>query len=326
MNKLNTFRVLFLLFFSLMLSCEEDPDVIDPDQVGIWKYYTTSNGLTNNDIRVIMQDHNGIIWIGTYGGGVCRYDNGNWSYIRTRNGLLDDTILAIEEDRFGDIWIGAGYGLNILSEGRIYKMDTIFYPNEYVLSLYSDSHGRMWIGTNMEIIKYYYSDFNYLYLLDKGLAPVYSITEDNIGQIWFSTPGGAIAYNYSEDGYYIIDMEEGLYSNNVRHIFQDSWGMLWFAHLESERITRWNGNNFEYINLYNGYAYPNVFSMIEDFNRNIWFTTWNSGLICFDGVVPRTIGVKGGLKEYNIRCSMVDREGNLWFGSNHNGIQIYTPE
>jgi len=326
MNKLNVFRTLLLLLFSLLVSCEEESDVIDPKQVGLWKYWDTSNGLTSNEIRAFKQDHNGIIWVGTYGGGVCRYDNGNWSSIRKINGLLNDTVFSIEEDLFGDIWIGTGYGINIISDGRIFKIDTIFYPDEFTLSLFSDSRGRMWIGTNWGIILYDYSKFYYAYFIDDGLYPIYSITEDNSGQIWFSTPGGAVGYSDKDESFHFIQMDDGLYSNNVHCIMQDSWGMLWFGHVEAERITRWNGNNFEFINLFNGYAYPNVFSMVEDHNRNIWFTTKNSGIICYDGVVPRTIGIKDGLKDYDIRCSMVDNEGSLWFGSDSLGIQIYIPE
>ena len=283
-------------------------------------------GLTNDDIRAIKQDHAGTIWVGTYGDGVCKYDDRNWSYIQKRNGLLNDTVFSIEEDFFGDIWIGTANGINIISGGRIDKLDTIFYPDEIPLSLHSDSRGWMWIGTNYMIILYDYYKFYYVDFIEEGLYPVKAITEDNTGQIWFSTPGGAIGYNPADDNFHIIDKVDGLYSNNVRCIFQDSWGMLWFGHLESERITRWNGSNFEYINLYNGYSYPNVFSMVEDHNRNIWFTTANSGVIRYDGVIPRTIGINDGLKDYDIRCSMVDNEGNLWFGSDSLGIQIYIPE
>jgi ligand-binding sensor domain-containing protein len=66
--------------------------------------------------------------------------------------------------------------------------------------------------------------------------------------------------------------------------------------------------------------------MVEDNNLNIWFTTKNSGVIRYDGVIPRTIGIHSGLKDNDIRCSMLDNEGNLWFGSDSLGIQIYIPE
>ena len=72
--------------------------------------------------------------------------------------------------------------------------------------------------------------------MDEGLYPVKAITEDNIGYIWFSIPGGAIGYNPTDDNFHIIDKEDGLYNNNVRCIFQDSWGMLWFGHLESKEL------------------------------------------------------------------------------------------
>jgi ligand-binding sensor domain-containing protein len=325
MNKLiNCLSI--IIFCLLIISCEEDPDVIDPDEVGIWKYYSTSNGLTNDDIRAIMQDQNGIIWVGTYGGGVCKYDNGNWSYIQVKNGLLDNRIYSIEEDEYGDIWIGTALGISVVSDEEIHNHETILGSYYLPLSLYSDSRGWMWIGTTTGILIFDYNDYYPIVFQNEDLNWIWDITEDNLNQVWFSTPGGALGYNEEENDFHLINMDDGLYSNNIHCILQDNWGNIWFGHQESERITRWNGSNFEYINLYNGYAYANVWSMVEDHNQNIWFTTANSGVICYDGVVPKTIGIKGGLKDTDIRCSMVDNEGNLWFGSDSLGIQIYVPE
>ena len=324
MNKLINY-FLIILSCSLMISCEEDTDVIDPDEVGIWKYYSTSNGLTNDDIRAIKQDRSGIIWVGTYGGGVCKYDHGNWSSIQERDGLLDNRIYSIAEDVNGDMWIGTAYGISIITDDGIISLETILDSYYIPLSLYSDSRGWMWIGTTTGIIIYDQSDFYPVSFVNDDFNWIWDITEDSEGQVWFSTTGGAISYN-ENNGLEIFTVDDGLYGNFVSCILQDSRGFIWFAHLETERITRWNGTNFEYINLLNGYSYANVWSMVGDHNRNIWFTTKNSGVTCYDGVIPKTIGIKGGLKDYDIRCSMVDVEGNLWFGSDSLGLQIYVPE
>jgi ligand-binding sensor domain-containing protein len=314
-----------IIFFMFLISCEQDADIIDPDEVGIWKYFNTSNGLTNNDIRAIKQDASGTVWIGTYGGGVCTWDNGNWSSLQQNDGLLDNRIYSIEEDVFGDIWIGTAGGLSIFSDGSLTNYPTISGGYYLPISLYSDSRGWMWIGTTSGIYIFDYSDVYPISFQNEDLNTIWAITEDNKGQVWFSTQGGALFFN-EDDGFDLLTVNEGLYSNNVRYIFQDSWGKLWFAHLETERITRWDGTVFEYINLLNGYSFANVLSIVEDLNRNIWFTSKNSGVTCFDGVIPRTIGIYSGLKDTDIRCSAVENTGNLWFGSKNQGIQVYIPE
>ena len=43
------------------------------NQSGI-KDYTRENGLMTSDVRAILQDKNGYIWLGTYADGVIRYD------------------------------------------------------------------------------------------------------------------------------------------------------------------------------------------------------------------------------------------------------------
>jgi len=325
MNKLINI-ILLLIFVSFIISCEEDPDVIDPDDVGIWKYYNTSNGLTNDDIRVIKQDHTGIIWVGTYGGGVCKYDNGDWSSIRARNGLLDDSIYSMTEDKYGDMWIGTAYGISIITDDGIINLETILDSYYIPFSLFSDSRGWIWIGTlNMGLIIYDQNDFIPISFTNEDFNYIWHITEDNLNQVWLATTGGALVFKEG-DGFYTITTEDGLYRNFTTCILQDSWGNIWFGHYESERITRWNGNNFEFINPFTGYDNTYVWSMVEDHKKNIWITTRRSGVICYDGVVPRTIGIQGGLKDHDIMCSMVDNEGNLWFGSDSLGIQIFIPE
>ena len=314
-----------IIFCLLIISCEEDPDIIDPDEVGIWKYYNTSNGLTNDYITAIKQDRSGIIWVGTYGGGVCKYDNEQWSSIQVNGGLLDNHIYSIEEDVYDDIWVGTEGGISIIADEDILNLETILDSSFLPLSLFSDSRGWMWIGTTQGIIIYDFNDFYQYSDQDNDLNLIRDITEDNKGQVWLATQGGALYYN-EDNGFNVLTVNEGLYNNYVQCIFQDSWGNIWFGHLYSKRITRWNGSYFEYINRLNGYNYAIIWSIVQDHRQKIWFTTNNSGVICYDGIIPETVEIKGGLKDTDIRCSMVDSEGNLWFGSKNHGIQIYLPE
>ena len=42
-------------------------------QKGQWRTWTRADGLPHNDVRAIRETRDGALWIGTFGGGVCRF-------------------------------------------------------------------------------------------------------------------------------------------------------------------------------------------------------------------------------------------------------------
>jgi ligand-binding sensor domain-containing protein len=314
-----------VLFLIAITSCETDPDIIDPDEVGIWKYYSTNNVLNNNDIRAIKQDKEGVVWVGTYGGGVSKFNKGNWSHITERNGLLDDRIYSIEEDVYGDIWIGTAGGINILTDEGIYSYETMAGSYFLPLALYSDSRGWMWIGTALGI---YIFDFENVYPIqfqNEDNNMIHSIIEDKKGLVWFGTNGGAIYY-VEDQGFYSLKTSDGLYGDIVSYIFHDSWGDIWFGHWNMDKVTRWDGTNYDYINLHTGFTTSSVLSISEDHQKNIWFALIESGVARYDGVISTTFGLNNGLMDDYMQCSMIDDEGNVWLGSKSAGVHVYIPD
>ena len=82
-----------------------------------YHYQRTPNdsaSISNNDIHCLLQDHNGTIFIGTFGGGLCKVLRKSTAKQRalfkpytTANGLGNDIVLAMVEDRQGNIWLSS---------------------------------------------------------------------------------------------------------------------------------------------------------------------------------------------------------------------------
>lgn len=75
-----------------------------------FEHLTVADGLPENSVRTMMQDHLGYMWMGTQNG-LARYDGTsliafehNPANPRSLKGRL---ILALHEDKNGDIWIGS---------------------------------------------------------------------------------------------------------------------------------------------------------------------------------------------------------------------------
>lgn len=70
--------------------------------------------LSSNRVISLHLDRAGMLWIGSYGGGVCRMDprTGRRRSFGIREGLPDDVVYALLEDDRHDIWMSTNRGLS----------------------------------------------------------------------------------------------------------------------------------------------------------------------------------------------------------------------
>ena len=86
------------------------------------------------------KDKKGNIWIGTYGGGLSKYDYHSFTNYSTKDGLSHNYIHTLFEDSKGNIWIGSRNGVNVYNG---YTFDTIKLNNSskqiQVRAIFEDS-------------------------------------------------------------------------------------------------------------------------------------------------------------------------------------------
>src|SRR5260370_9333791 len=65
---------------------------------GDTRLYTTADGLSNDQIRSLVEDQDGALWIGTFGGGLDCLRGRHFFHYTSKDGLLTDNISHIEVD------------------------------------------------------------------------------------------------------------------------------------------------------------------------------------------------------------------------------------
>ncbi|MCW8811082.1 MAG: triple tyrosine motif-containing protein, partial [Ignavibacteriaceae bacterium] len=115
---------------------------------------TNVNSLSNNSIQSIYIDNNGIIWLGTFGGGLNRFDPAteNFTLFTDENSdLPNNVIYSVLGDEHGNIWMSSNRGItkydpvkNIFTN---YDMDDGLQSREFngQAEFYS-STGEMFFG------------------------------------------------------------------------------------------------------------------------------------------------------------------------------------
>lgn len=73
--------------------------------------YTAKEGLANDVVMSLYEDEQGVLWIGTFAGGLSRFKDNKLASVNTRNGLFNDTAYAILPDNHGNLWMSCNRGI-----------------------------------------------------------------------------------------------------------------------------------------------------------------------------------------------------------------------
>jgi ligand-binding sensor domain-containing protein len=102
-----------------------------------------------NYIVSLQVDKKGVVWAGTWGGGLSRFDGENWQTFTVGHGLPSNHIFMLHEDREGRLWIGTSHGLARLQEDgsfRVYTTQDGLFSNA-VFSMATEADGTLWVGS-----------------------------------------------------------------------------------------------------------------------------------------------------------------------------------
>ena len=151
------------------------------------------------DIRVLHQDAQGTIWIGTYMDGVVTYRGGRFSKLTTADGLGNNAVRAFAEDGAGGMWIGTRGGLVRYAAGHFVSYAGQDGVSSTVQSLSMDAGGTLWVGARSAL--YGYKDGRLTrYTSNDGLYSsfVYSMAEDGRGDLWMTSARGVFKVSQKE--------------------------------------------------------------------------------------------------------------------------------
>lgn len=234
----------------------------------------------------------------------------------TEDGLPTNTVQAIEQTRDGYMWIGTPAGL-VRFDGqsfKIYDQEDLHSQSSDVLSLFVDSEGTLWIGTNGGgVVQFNENRFTNLNA-SQGLASnvVWSITEDHENNIWLATDNGLSRYR--DGSFRVFTTKDGLADNYIWSVFEDSNHNLWIG--SETGLSVLHDRKFQKVS---NFSSQNVYCIREDLSKQIWIAT-ESGLKIFKNGQFTQFTTAQGLRSNDIYTLLVSHDGDVWLGTSKAGI------
>jgi ligand-binding sensor domain-containing protein len=216
----------------------------------------------------ILQDHNGYLWIGTWGSGLFRLKEGRFQReLLTEN---SSAIRTMEEDAAGNVWIGTWFnGLfrynNAGFEHILLGRETL---TDAISALLSDKSGGFWVGTYTGLLHYAdgipAKDKGVLLLKDKLIT---CLAQNNDGSILVGTSAGL--YRVVGDK---VRMVAGLSHPYVLSISIDNDRNVWVG-TKGGGLDWLKGDHPVHLGTTNGMVDYTIFSVLDDGQGFLWMAT-----------------------------------------------------
>ena len=197
-----------------------------------------------------------------------------------------------------------------------------------VETIYQDSKGYIWIGTNDGLDRYNGYEFKH-YKHDKydknSIANNYivDIIEDKNGYIWVSTIGGLSRINPDKDeikNYYSKEDRGNLSNSNLWQLLCTKDNRLIASTIDGLNVYDKNKDKFTRI-LYKEGELPSqyIYSLEEDINGHIWVGTDN-GLVELDKDLNIVKSYQDAIGDSDVYNVYDDSKGNIWVCTLDNGL------
>jgi len=199
-----------------------------------------------SDIVVSLEiDHEGILWIGTYLGGLDAFDGKNFKHFKPGHNaasLSDNRVYALLNDSYNRLWVGTlNGGLDLLDRQtgtfKHFNPNVKNTLNSFVVScLYEDRNRNIWIGTTGGVNIFDHKSATFKYLTSKSadsnsliMNDVSSILQDVRGWMWIGTKEGISIYDPVTGIFNNLNETVGLPEGMVFELLEDEDHHIWYS-------------------------------------------------------------------------------------------------
>lgn len=281
------------------------------------RVYGKADGLPTDKLRALAFDRDGVLWIGTAGGGLVAFSGGRFTTYSAAEGFPHPEVRSVLPDPGGGVWAAtAGGGLARVQGGRVRAYTTADgLPTDQLTALAMDGKGSLWIGTWGSGLSRMAGGRITTLSTAGGLSgdQVWSLHADREGCLWIGTKVGGLNRLRSRH-FAVLGTPEGLSHDNARAVLRARDGAMWVA-TAGGGVNRIQGGEVKVLRRQDGLPSDEASSLWEDRDGGIWIGTNTGGLARYRGGRIQTFGKGEGLQNTDVRALYQDRAGVLWAGT-----------
>ena len=295
-------------------------------------------------VSQLVENPDGTYWVGTYDMGLARIDR-DGKVLRTErhddrkpDSLASPDVRALLLDTAGNLWVGTTRGLDLLQPGargfvhyRRDAGDVATLRDDFIMSLYQDPTGLLWIGTRNGGV----SRWNPRSWEMGGARPDWLREQQVMGfadargrDVWVASMGGLYRYDSITGAATSIDAVVGrakaLGDTGVGSLKEGHDGSLWIGTMGEGLKRLLPDNRLQSFAVAPGrprsLSSGGIMSLAESRAGLLWVGTYGGGVNIVD---PATGDIRqlafgaqpDAVSGPNVTALLEDTQGNFWLGS-----------
>lgn len=278
-----------------------------------------TTALTNEHVRVVLEDSQGAVWAGT-DRGLFRMEGNAVQRYTTSDGLPDNVVSALHVDTKGVLWVGTKQGPCRFEQGRCGTPNPAFpYSKSVIWTITSDPQGNLWMGTLGDGLVRYTDGSTSSFAGREGLSSemVNALFTDREGSLWIGTSGGGL--NRLRDvTFQSMTAQDGLGGSIALTVLQARDGAMWVG-TNGGGVASLRGGKVARQLTGRGLSANAPWALHEDKLGRIWAGTFG-GVVCLDQGRKRVYTRADGLAGDVVFAIHQDRAGDMWFGTYGQGV------
>lgn len=282
------------------------------------RHYTKDVGLAQNTITAIVEDKDGLIWVGTQNG-IHRFDGYEFEVFNRRtksntNGLASDYIRSLLVDNLGTLWVGTANGLHkYLADSETFLPISSDEFSENVHDLILGPDGSVWVAMSNGLYQYL-EDSNTLKLRAFAGQSVSAIVRKDDQLL-------AVTNGYQVQSYtFIGGQTESLYLGQNTQIINK------IALLNEQLLLATNYGLIQVNDVGSEILFPNqitsALTVRVDRNNILWVST-DTALYRTDLALSALQKVSANVALNQLITVYIDSNQLMWLGSQNDGLYLH---
>lgn len=245
---------------------------------GEFTSYGSAEGIRSpDDVRLIRNDREGSLWVGTGRGGLCR----------------------IQRRQLVSVLTGSPVG------------------TEEVFSVHPGAEGRVWMATTLGVIRYQAGRFNLVpdsQVTGPIVKRVRTVFEARSGEVYSVLDFDGLQI-LRGDAFQPLELLEPLYAERrlITGLAEDSRGTLWIA--SKSGLGERRGTSFRLWTTLNGLSDNRTFGLLCGNDGSVWVGTEQGGVNEFKEGRFRAYTTREGLLSQNAWPLRMEPDGTVWVGT-----------
>lgn len=319
-----------------------------------FQHIASEQGLTDLSVRHITQDKYGFMWFATHSG-VARYNGYEITSYKFNSAdtttICSNRVESAFADKQGNVWFGTLYGFckfnfNKNNFTRYLINDKLQSPNNNITVFENESDTSFFIGTAKGLYRCIHNKNSNTILV----KPIHIAAFDNTyiykliyknGAIYAATNDGLLIYNLSNSILMQLNAKQTgnlhLNINRIKNLTIDFENNIWLCG-DNALIIKINLSTLEkkeYKQLADskkGWSENSVGRCITDSNGYVWFTTRNSGAVCYNQSTDdfscyiNDPTDNSSIGDNELQDFFIDKDKTVWIAMSTQGVDYFNLE